>query len=171
MAQIEAHYLWGLFRTMKRVDQLFSSNAEFLNPKWKMALKTASKCTKLRFKLMMKNRNRQRLIRLISKLSLQCWNSAAEYFKTLLRYFYSLTMSHIWFLHLCSFQEPGHLVGFEMSYFMFLWSFDLKFRISCLIRCQTSISLSQNRCLYSEKSSSNPWSSFNFSFVSEIYSK
>ena len=58
----------------------------FVNSKWKMALKTASKCTKLRFKLMMKNRNRPRLFRLISKLSLQCWNSAAESFRKLLRY-------------------------------------------------------------------------------------
>ena len=45
---------------------------DFMNSKWKMALKNASKCTKLRFKLMMKNRNRPRLLRLISKLSLQC---------------------------------------------------------------------------------------------------
>ena len=44
-----------------------------------------------------------------------------------------------------------------MSYFMSLWSCDLEFHIARLIRCQTRISFSQNRCLYCEKSSSNPW--------------
>ena len=61
------------YMQQKMGEQPMQNDKKIKKSSFKSALAKFSKCNKLRVKLMIKHRNRPRLLRRISKLSLDCW--------------------------------------------------------------------------------------------------
>ena len=60
------------YMQQKMVSEAMQTNEKIKKPSFKSALAKFSKCNKLRVKMMIKYRNRPRLLRRISKLTLDC---------------------------------------------------------------------------------------------------